>query len=384
MRIETEMINNQDRINVGFVMHVMQVAGAEVLVTQIIEQLADKINPTVFCLDGLGTLGEKLRDQGIPVVVLDRQPGLDFKVAKKLANAAKDREIHVLHAHQYTPFFYSALSRILCGNRSKILFTEHGRHYPDIVSRKRRFANRWVLQRYAEISTACCDFSTEALRANEGFEHAFTLRNGVDLQSLSPKGDHANVRALRKKLGLKPDIPYAACIARFHPVKDHQTLIRAWKRVHELTPTARLLLIGDGECRPDCEALAKELGLADSIDFWGVRHDIPEILRAIDVFTLTSVSEAASLTLLEAMASSCPAVVTDVGGNAEHVRHEREGYLAGRGDHETLGCHLATLLTDKQQAIGMGNLARERVERHFNLEDVIEDYSGYYTQLVNA
>ena len=151
-----------------------------------------------------------------------------------------------------------------------------------------------------------------------------------------------------------------------------------------MAPTARLLLIGDGECRPDCEALAKELGLADSIDFWGVRHDIPEILRAIDVFTLTSVSEAASLTLLEAMASSCPAVVTDVGGNAEHVRHEREGYLVGRGDHETLGCHLATLLRDKQQAIGMGKLARERVERHFNLEDVIEDYSGYYTQLVNA
>ena len=208
-------------------MHVMQVAGAEVLVTQIIEQLADKINPTVFCLDALGTLGEKLRDQGIPVVVLDRQPGLDFKVAKKLANAAKDREIHVLHAHQYS-IFLLALSRILCGNRSKILFTEHGRHYPDIVSRKRRFANRWVLQKYAEISTACCDFSTEPLRANEvALSVLFTLRNGVDLQSLSPKGDHANVRALRKKLGLKPDIPYAACIARFHPVKDHQTLIRA-------------------------------------------------------------------------------------------------------------------------------------------------------------
>ncbi len=65
------------KLRIGFVMHVMQVAGAEVLVTQIIETLRDQIEPTVYCLDAIGTLGEQLRDSGIPVVVLDRQPGFD-------------------------------------------------------------------------------------------------------------------------------------------------------------------------------------------------------------------------------------------------------------------------------------------------------------------
>ena len=118
--------DQRSRINVGFVMHTMQVAGAEVLVTQMIQQLAEQINPTIFCLDAIGKLGEQMQDKGVPVVILDRKPGLDLKVAKKLSIAAKQREIQVLHAHQYTPFFYSALSRLLYGNRSKILFTEHG------------------------------------------------------------------------------------------------------------------------------------------------------------------------------------------------------------------------------------------------------------------
>ena len=100
-------------------MHVMQVAGAEVLVTQIIEQLSDRIDATVFCLDALGELGQRLLDEGIPVVVLNRKPGLDHSVAKRLAQEVKARNIEVLHAHQYTPFFYSALSRML--HRSKVV-----------------------------------------------------------------------------------------------------------------------------------------------------------------------------------------------------------------------------------------------------------------------
>ena len=381
MRTETEMINKRDRINVGFVMHVMQVAGAEVLVTQIIEQLADKINPTVFCLDAIGTLGEKLRDQGIPVVVLDRQPGLDLKVAKKLGDAAKAREIQVLHAHQYTPFFYSAVSRILYGNRSKILFTEHGRHYPDIVSLKRRIANKWILQKQAAMSTACCDFSTKALREREGFQHAFTLRNGVDLRDYQSKGDQTETVARRIQLGMRPDIPYAACVARFHPVKDHKTLIKAWRYVQESVPTARLILVGDGECRAHCESLAKDMGIDESIEFWGIRHDIPEILKAIDVFTLTSVSEAASLTLLEAMASGCPSVLTKVGGNEEHVTHGREGFLAPRSGSEEVGKYLAELLSDQNKARKMGESARLRVEQEFDLKQIIDQYHELFRKL---
>jgi glycosyltransferase involved in cell wall biosynthesis len=372
------------KIRVGFVMHVMQVAGAEVLVTQIIEQLAERIEATVFCLDGLGELGQKLLDAGTPVIVLNRKPGLDRDVAKRLAKEVKSRQIEVLHAHQYTPFFYSALSRMLHRSKAKILFTEHGRHYPDVVSAKRRMANRLVLQRYADISTACCDFSAKALREIEGFPKAITLPNGVDLRGLPKRGSQAETDQLREKLGMQTGIPYAACIARFHPVKDHETLIRGWRVVNRAFPIAKLLLVGDGECREACEDLCRELGLQDAIEFWGIRHDVPEILRAIDVFSLTSVSEAASLTLLEAMASGCPAVLTDVGGNAEHVTHGVEGLLAPRSDSQAIGEQLIELLSSPNHCEVMGAAARKRVEHDFDLNGVIEQYAAHFHSMARC
>lgn len=363
-------------------MHVMQVAGAEVLVKQITERLGDMIEPTVLCLDDVGQLGYELRQAGVPVVVLDRKPGLDREVAKRLADEVKQRGIEVLHAHQYTPFFYSALARLLHRCQARILFTEHGRHFPDVISWKRHWANRLVLQRFAEVSTGCCDFSSEALRRVEGFPRAITLRNGVDLSGLPARGDQLQQRALRQRLGLELGRPYAACVARFHPIKDHPTLIRAWAKVNSSIPDARLLLVGDGQERQACEQLSRQLGLGESVEFWGIRGDVADILRAVDVFTLTSISEAASLTLLEAMASECPAVVTDVGGNGEHVSEGIEGYLVPRGDDARLAERLIELLSDPDRAQQMGQLARQRVVRQFELTDVIRAYGDHYRALV--
>ncbi|WP_149500019.1 glycosyltransferase [Roseiconus lacunae] len=368
-------------------MHKMQVAGAEVLVEQIIDRLENTIDATVFCLDDVGEIGYRLRDKGVPVIVLGRRPGMDLSVAKKLADEVKRRDIQVLHAHQYTPFFYSAIARIRYGVKAKVIFTEHGRHYPDVVSWKRRLANRTLLQRYADITTACCDFSTKALQTIEGFPKAFTLNNGVDVSDLVPRGDESDQSRLRERLGLDQDRPYAACIARFHEVKDHATLVRAWAKVHQQLPEAHLLLVGDGEERENIENLIAELStssnsqLAASISLLGIRNDVPELLRAIDVFTLTSVSEAASLTLLEAMASECPSVVTDVGGNAEHLRHGVDGYLAPRGDDEALAGCLVKLLSDPDRARQFGRSSRARVLDAFDLNDAIGQYLHHFQTL---
>ncbi|TWT54679.1 putative glycosyltransferase EpsD [Rubripirellula amarantea] len=374
-------------VRVGFVMHKMQVAGAEVLVKQIIERLSGNIDATVYCLDGLGELGQQLRDAGTPVVVLDRKPGLDLSVAKRLASDVKSRRIEVLHAHQYTPFFYSALSKIRGRSGVKVIFTEHGRHYPDVVSKKRRFANRYLLQHCCTAATACCDFSTRAVQDIEGFPSTFTLRNGVDLCGLPPRGTDDAQMDLRRQLGLDLYRPYAACVARFHPVKDHSTLIRAWARVHQQVPNAKLLLVGDGPERQNIESAiqthAGSSDLASSIEFWGIRSDVASILRAVDCFTLTSVSEAASLTLLEAMASQCPAVVTDVGGNGEHVRDEVEGFLVPRADDSALATRLTQLLSDKSLCIEMGTAARQRVIADFELSDIIAKYRDLYLDCVN-
>jgi glycosyltransferase involved in cell wall biosynthesis len=364
---------------VGFVVHLMQVAGAEMLVKQIIERLQEEIEPTIFCLDAQGSLGQQLEAKGVPVVLLNRRPGIDHSLPWRFAKALRRNQIDILHAHQYTPFFYSSLAKLYGAWSVKVIFTEHGRHYPDYVSWKRRLANRLLLSRLSCARTACCDFAARAAEVHDGFQPVETIPNGVDLANFPRRGNAAERHALRQRLGLESDLLYVGCIARFHPVKDHGTLLQAWRRVQSKVPKARLLLVGDGPERAKIESLAAELGIADTIRFWGIRHDVPDILRAIDVFTLTSLSEASSLTLLEAMACECPVVVTDVGGNSEHLTDGIEGLLVPRQDHEKLGECLQAILLRPEWRERMALAGRQRVERQFSLQNTIARYEKLYS-----
>ncbi len=145
-----------------------------------------------------------------------------------------------------------------------------------------------------------------------------------------------------------------------------------------------------GEIRSDlyrCCELTRTLfrrDLKDSIEFWGIRHDVPKILRTTDAFARTSVSDAASLTPLEAMASGCPAVLTDVGGNAKHATHGLEGLLAPRSDSQTIREQLLEILSSRDQCEAMGAAARKRVERNFQLTGVIEQYAAHFKKLAEC
>jgi len=363
-------------LRVGFVLHVMQVAGAEVLVTETIRRLGARLEPVVLCLDGVGELGERLRQEGVPVVVLGRKPGLDLGLARRMARQIEMHRIEVVHAHQYTPFFYAALSRPLVRHPIHVMFTEHGRHYPDVVSWRRRLTNRFILGRLADEIHGVCQFSADSLARTDGFtaRPIEVIRNGIDLSRYpATSQDEA-----RRRLGLPLDRKYVTCIARFHPVKDHAMLLRAFARVAAGVPDAELLLAGDGALRESLRAQANDLGIGSRVRFLGVRDDVPDLLRASDLFALTSISEAASLTLLQAMACCLPVVVTAVGGNPEIVQHGRHGFLVPRGDDAATASAIAQILQDPQQAAAMGEAGYRDVAAHYRLEDTIDNYYDRY------
>jgi glycosyltransferase involved in cell wall biosynthesis len=368
-------------VRVAFVVHVMQVAGAEVLVRETIHRLGRRIVPTVFCLDAVGAIGEELLGEGVPVVCLNRRGrGRDLGVSVRMAREITRRRVEVVHAHQYTPFFYAALAKPLTGFRFRLIQTEHGRHYPDVVKPLRRAANRLVLDPLADAVNACCEFSGRALSRVDGFrgDRIGVIDNGIDLRTYGPAPDRA---ALRRRLGLDPARRYVACIARFHPVKDHPMLVRGFAAAARSRPDIDLLLAGDGPDRGKLEALAAELGVADRVRFLGVRKDVPDLLRAADVFALTSVSEAASLTLMEAMACGCPVVVTNVGGNPELVRQGVDGVLVPRGDAAACGKALGDILDDPALAARYGAAGRARARERFDLARTIARYEHLYRTL---
>ena len=363
------------RLRVGFVLHVMQVAGAEMLVAETIRRLGPAIDPVVLCLDGVGQLGERMLGEGVPVVSLGRRPGFDFGLVRRMAREIQARQLELIHAHQYTPFFYTALARPFVRQRVHVLFTEHGRHYPDIVSWRRRLTNRLVLSRFADEVHGVCQFSADSLARVDGFTGPISvIRNGIDL-SRYPATSRMEAR---QRLGLPADRTFVTCVARFHPVKDHAMLLRAFARAASDLPKAELLLAGDGPQRGALTGQAADLGIAERVRFLGVRDDVPDVLRASDIFALTSVSEAASLTLLEAMACRLPVVVTAVGGNPEIVEHERNGFLVPRGDDRAAAEAIRYLLQHRERAAAMGEAAHSHVSANYRLEDTIDAYYRRY------
>jgi L-malate glycosyltransferase len=364
-------------IRVGFVLHGMPVAGTEMMVAEIVRRLRSRIRPVIFCLDEIGALGERVRSEGVDVVVLGRRPGLDLRVAWRLARQMRTRALQVIHAHQYTPFFYAGLAARLSGVRPRVIFTEHGRHFPDVVSAKRRIANRLFFDRLADHVNAVCEFSARCLSELDGFAHdrIEVIENGVDLPRYSKPHDR---RGLRRGLGLDPDRRYVVSVARLHPVKDHRTLLAAFGAIAPRRIDVDLLLVGDGELRAELEAFATDLNVNGRVRFLGVRDDVADLIRASDVFALTSLTEAASITILEAMASQTPVVVTAVGGNPEMVRDGIDGLLAPAGDVTGVAAALLRLLDDPGTASSMGRRAAERVRTLYSLDRTVERYYELY------
>lgn len=358
-------------LRVGFVVHVMQVAGAEVLVRETVRRLAGRVTASVFCLDAIGRIGEEMKAEGADVIAFGRRPGRDWGVARRLAAAACDRGIEVMHAHQYTPFFYAALAKVL-HPRWRLILTEHGRHYPDRVSPLRRAVNRLALDRLADAVTACCHFSAEGLTKTDGFagNRIEVIENGIDVDRYGPPQPAAYGVAGRRSI---------IHVARHHPVKDQFTLLRGFAAA--ALPGVDLLMAGDGPLSGELEALAAQLGVRERVKFLGIRTDIPDLMRAADVFALTSVSEAASLTLLEAMATGLPSVVTAVGGNPELVRHEKEGLLVPRGDTGACAAALRRLFDDPVLAARLGAAARARARERYRLDRTVGEYFRLYCRL---
>ena len=313
---------------------------------------------------------------------LERRPGLDRRVGRRARRIIAEHRVALLHAHQYTPFFYAAVARGL-RRRPAMIFTEHGRHYPDQRKLKRVVANKFLLGR-ADRVTAVGRFVKRALVNNEGIspDRIEVIYNGIDPARFD-LADRDRVRAaVRNELGLRCDQPVALQVARFHPVKDHATSLRAFARVIADVSDAVLLLAGAGEMISEMQALAGQLGLGDRARFLGERSDVADLMAAADVFVLSSVSEGVSVTLLEAMGAKLPIAATAVGGNEEVVAHDESGLLSPRGDADALGANLAALLGSADLRARMGRAGHARLLERFTQDRMHECYAALYDQML--
>jgi glycosyltransferase involved in cell wall biosynthesis len=173
-------------------------------------------------------------------------------------------------------------------------------------------------------------------------------------------------------------VPRIAFVGRLAPPKDPVTLVRALAAVSGAPFTAAL--IGDGPDRPAVEAEIRAAGLGDVVELMGERRDVPELLADADVFVLSSRSEGAPLSLLEAMAAGLPVVASAVGGTPEIVDDGTTGLLVPPGDPGALARALESLLTDPERRARMGTAGWERVQARFGLAQLRRAHVELYAR----
>lgn len=363
------------------VIHALNVGGAEVLVDQMVRRLAPDFRCLVAVLDEVGDIGDQLRQDGFRVEHLHRGPGIDRACARRLNDLVQQENVSLLHAHQYTPFFQAMLSRGLFG-RTPVLFTEHGRHFPDLPSRKRSIVNR-ILLRKQDRMVGCGGAVQQALIDNEGLpKHRVELvYNGVDLDELATAPTGART-AIRREFGLSDDEFVVIQVARLHQLKDHQTALRAIDHARRTCPHIRLLVAGDGEERSSIEQSIDRLNLQDHVLLAGTRSDVPSLLAAADAFLLTSISEGIPLTVIEAMAAQLPVVATSVGGLPEMIEEGVSGFLRSAGDDIGLAECLTALASSPEQRNEVGLAGSITARKQFSLDVMLNQYHSIYNDMI--
>ncbi|EMI56915.1 glycosyltransferase [Rhodopirellula sallentina] len=379
-------MKTDSKVTICQFVHSLSVGGAEMLARDFAIAAAPEFHTVFACLDEVGTLGEQLIDSGYTVECFERKPGLDRSLMRRLSHFCQQHDVDLIHAHQYTPFVYAAMSRFSPWWKAwralpPVLFTEHGRHYPDVRKSKRVLANQ-VLLRRRDRCVAVGNNVKQALIDKEGIAAARidVVYNGINLERFA-RCEQARQQS-RQGLELEPDDVAVFQVARLNPLKDHATAVLAWTHLKDV-PHVKLVIVGDGELRASTEELIQQHGLEDQVCMLGTRYDVAEIINAADLMMLTSISEGIPLTLIEAMANGLPCVASRVGGVPEVIVDGENGYLIESGDVHGFSSSIRRLSAEQGLRERLGSNAKARAFEHFSDQVMHDAYHQLYRSLTS-
>ena len=202
------------------------------------------------------------------------------------------------------------------------------------------------------------------------------IHNGVDSRQFAP--DPAVRARVRRQLGVADGEFCIGSVGNLIPVKDHFTLLRAVAVFARHGRPWRLLIAGDGPERPKLIEFAAAHPWKDRVVFLGRHTAVRELLNALDVYVLSSLTEGISNSLLEALATGLPAVATETGGNPEVIADGDAGLLYPVGDEKCLAQNLLALEAGREWRLRVGQGALRRVREEFSIDAMVAKYERVY------
>jgi glycosyltransferase involved in cell wall biosynthesis len=345
----------------------MPIGGAETLLVNLVRRLdRARFAPEVVCLKDKGRLGIELSAE-MPVHYGLIEHKFDVAVLRRLCKLMRRPQADaVITVGAGDKMFWGRIAAKLA--RVPVIASAlHSTGWPDGVGRLNRLLTPWT-----DAFIGVADAHARHLVQNERFpaDKVHTIYNGIDCDRFAPQSG----ARVREELGVSTDAPVIGILAALRPEKNHELFLEGAQRILEEYPIARFLVIGDGPRGDELKQLAAHLGVAHAVHFLGSRLDIPSVLAACDVVSLTSHNEAAPVSILESLAVGVPVVASNVGSVAETVVSDETGRLFPPGDLDGYVRNVTALLQNPSLRQKLGAEGRRRVMARWSLQAMVRGY----------
>lgn len=302
-------------------------------------------------------------------------------LASKMVEVARFERLDMLHVHYAIPHATSAFlaKKILGNDKIKILTTLHGTDIT-LVGLEPSFLP--VMKFSIEQSdgvTAVSRFLKEKTITNYGINKEIeVIPNFVD----TVKYRRIDAEAIRRQIAPGGE-KILVHVSNFRLVKRVADAINVYNTIRQRVPS-KLVLIGDGPDRSNCERLCRDLKIYEDVKFLGKQAELVPLLSAADLFLMPSQSESFGLSALEAMACGVPVVSSSVGGLPELVAHGETGFIAEIGDIQRMARYAIDLLTNDQKHTLFAEASRRRAVEMFDIKKVVDLYERYYEKVLSG
>jgi glycosyltransferase involved in cell wall biosynthesis len=333
------------------------------------------------CLESpLGTHYEaRVRASGVPLYFLGKGAGASGGALRQLSALFRQYRPAVVHTHIIgLNYAYPLMLRYRTPAR---VHTVHNLAQREVGVRVgawvRTLAFRYRLGGVVPVAVA--DKVRATIQQLYGYPDPPLIPNGIPTDEYAPDPDRR--AQWRQAHEIEPRATVLTHIGRFAVQKNHALLVEAFAQVRSDAPLY-LLLVGGGELENTVREQVAGLGLQGRVRFLGVRADVADILRASDVFVLSSRWEGNPLSVMEAMAAGLPVVSTAVGGVPELVREGETGLLVPSEDAAALAQAMQALVDDAARRRAMGAAARQHAVAHFDIRHTVRGYEQLYEALL--
>lgn len=374
-----------DRPLVMHVLYSFDVGGLENGVVNLINHMApERFRHVVVALAQCAPdFCQRVQRADVEFISLHKPPGHGIKLYTRFYRLCRQLRPAIVHTRNLAALEF-AVPAALAGVPARV----HGEHGwdssdPGGTQRKYQLLRRGyspLVNRYVALSGQIESYLTE--RVGIAASRVERICNGVDTLRFRPASTRQAVAGSPFE---DPDLVIVGTVGRLQTVKDQLNLVRAVAIARgqgEAGARLRLVIAGDGPQRAEVEAEIAATGIGDITWLAGARSDVPEVMRALDIFALPSQAEGISNTILEAMASGLPVVATEVGGNAELVVEGETGALVPAQDPHAMAQALLRYTADAALRQSHGTAGRQRVERNFSIDNMVARYTRLYEQLL--